>query len=83
LLAPAAATAVVAVAGEREPDVFRRQGLELVDAWRALGCDASYADSPGDNHFTLLSRLDDANDPLVARIAELALTAQIPQVSLS
>jgi hypothetical protein len=35
--------------------------------------DASYADSPGDNHFTPLSRLNDANDPLVVRIAEPAL----------
>ena len=83
LLAPAAPTTVVAVAGEREPDVFRRQGEELVRAWRAYGCDATYADSPGDNHFTLLERLNDADDPLVARIAELALAAQIPQVSLS
>jgi arylformamidase len=73
LLAPAAPTTLVALAGERETDVFKWQGAELARAWRALGCDATYADSPGDNHFTLLERLNDAHDPLVARIAELAL----------
>jgi arylformamidase len=83
LLAPAAPTTVIALAGEREPDVFKWQGAELARAWSARGCDASYADSPGDNHFTLLSRLNDPDDPLVASVARLALTAQIPQVSLS
>lgn len=73
LLAPAAPTTVVALAGAREPDVFKWQGAELVRAWAALGCDASYADSPGDNHFTLLERLNAPADSLVARIAALAL----------
>ncbi len=72
LHAPAAPATVVAVAGERESDAFKWQGAELCRAWRAHGCATSYADSPGDNHFTLLERLNDPADPLVARIAELA-----------
>nr|MDQ6925048.1 hypothetical protein [Candidatus Eremiobacteraeota bacterium] len=51
---------------------FKEQGRALADAWRAHGCDASYAESD-DDHFTLCSRLVDPNDPLTACIADLAL----------
>jgi arylformamidase len=71
--APAAPTTVIAVAGERESDAFKWQGAELARAWRAHGCETSYADSSNDNHFTLLERLNDPGDPLVSRIVELAL----------
>jgi arylformamidase len=73
LLAPAAAMPVYATAGERESDGFKAQGRELADAWRAHGCDASYADSRGDDHFTIVDRLADAQDPLVGRLASFAL----------
>jgi arylformamidase len=72
LLAPAAPVPVTAIAGSREPDVFAQQGRDLVEAWRAHGCDASYEDSD-DDHFTLCERLVDPNDPLTTRIANLAL----------
>ncbi len=74
LLAPAAPTRVVAITGARETDAFKEQGREFADAWRAHGCDASYGETD-DNHFTLTERLVDANDPLTARIAELALAS--------
>jgi arylformamidase len=72
LLAPAAPCAVVATAGERETDAFKAQGRDFAVAWRARGCDSSYADSAGDDHFTICARLRDPDDALVARIAALA-----------
>lgn len=72
LAAPSARFPVVAIAGERESDAFAWQGNELVRAWSAHGCPASFARSPGDDHFTLLDRLNDPADPLVLRIAALA-----------
>lgn len=72
LLAPAAPTTVLARTGLRESEAFRRQGRDFTDAWRALGCDGSYEDSD-DDHFSIVERLADANDPLTAQIAELAL----------
>jgi arylformamidase len=72
LLAPAAPTRVVALAGSRETDAFKEQGREFVDAWRAHGCDASYTESD-DDHFSISEHLVDANNALTTRIANLAL----------
>jgi hypothetical protein len=72
LLAPAAPAPVTAIAGSRESDAFKDQARALTDAWGALGCDASSGESD-DDHFTLCSRLVDPNEPLTARIADLAL----------
>jgi arylformamidase len=74
LLSPAAPTTVLARAGSRESDEFKAQGREFADAWRAHGCDASYADTD-DDHFSIVERLADPNDPLTAQIAELALAS--------
>jgi arylformamidase len=72
LLAPAAPCIVDASAGERESAAFHAQGRDFADAWRAHGCEAGYADSPGDDHFSLCGRLHDPDDALVVRIAALA-----------
>jgi arylformamidase len=72
LLAPAAPTPVTAIAGTRENAVFHDQARALADAWRAHGCETSYRASD-DDHFTLCSRLVDPNDPVTARVADLAL----------
>jgi arylformamidase len=74
LLAPAAPANVLARSGSRESEQFHEQGRDFADAWRAHGCDTSYADTD-DNHFSIQERLADANDPLTAQIAELALSA--------
>ena len=74
LLAPAAPSPVAAITGSRETDAFKEQGREFVDAWRAHGCDATYAESD-DNHFTLSERLVDPKEPLTKRIADLALAS--------
>ena len=81
LLAPAAPTRVTAIAGSRESDAFKDQARALADAWRAHGCDTSSGESD-DDHFTLCSRLVDPNDPLTARIAELALATGRRHASL-
>lgn len=72
LLAPAAPCVVRAWSGERETAAFHAQGRDFATAWQARGCDAEYAEGPGDNHFTICDRLRDSDDPLVARIAALA-----------
>jgi arylformamidase len=72
LLAPAEPCVVVATAGECETAAFHAQGRDFAAAWRDRGCDAAYADSPGDNHYTICERLNDPDDTLVARIAALA-----------
>ena len=72
LLAPSAPCVVYAAAGERESDAFKQQGRDLVEAWRARGCDGSYADTAGDDHFAICARLRDPADPVTARIAQLA-----------
>jgi arylformamidase len=69
---PARACDVFATAGERESDAFKAQGQAIVDAWSAHGCAAEFADSPGDNHFTICQRLSDPNATLTRRIAALA-----------
>lgn len=74
LLAPAAPANVLARAGSRESAEFHAQGRDFADAWRAHGCDTSYA-TTDDDHFTILERLADPNDPLTTQIAELALSA--------
>lgn len=74
LLAPAAPTRVLAATGARETPAFREQGRALPDAWRSLGCETSYEETPGDDHFTIVSRLHDPADALTSRIAGLAHT---------
>jgi arylformamidase len=69
---PARSSALFTTAGERESDAFKAQGRSLVDAWAARGCAAAYADSAGDNHFTICERLSDPADPLTQKIAALA-----------
>jgi arylformamidase len=70
--APVRPCAVYASAGERESDAFKAQGRALVDAWAPYGSVARYADSPGDNHFTICNRVRDPADPLTQAIAALA-----------
>ncbi|HEV3088795.1 MAG TPA: alpha/beta hydrolase [Candidatus Elarobacter sp.] len=73
LLRPAAPTTVIARAGALETYAFKEQGRDFAEAWRALGCETSYADTPADNHFTIVERLADPNDPLTIATADLAV----------
>ncbi len=60
-----------AVAGDLETSEFKRQSKALVETWRQAGADTRYAEFPG-NHFTVLEALTDPQNPMVARLAELA-----------
>jgi arylformamidase len=75
LLAPAAPTPVIAATGALESEPFRAQGRDFAAAWSALGCAASYEDTPDDDHFSIISRLYDPEDALVRKIAALATGA--------
>lgn len=70
--APARPCPIYATAGERESAAFKAQGRALIDAWKPLGCTGDYADSPGDDHFSICMRLADSADPLTQKIAALA-----------
>jgi arylformamidase len=74
LLAPAAPTTVIARAGERETYAFKDQAADFAEAWRARDCETSSGVTEGDNHFTIIERLADPNDPLTVHTADLALT---------
>lgn len=71
LLAPAAPLTLLAADGSRETQAFHDQSRDLVAAWGTQGCAAAYEQSD-DNHYTIVSRLDDPADPLLGRIAALA-----------
>ena len=73
LLPPAAPTAVIARAGERETFAFKDQAADFAEAWRAYDCETSSGVTEGDNHFTIIERLVDPNDPLTVQVADLAL----------
>jgi arylformamidase len=63
---------VFATAGELESEAFKLQSRSLVDAWAPLGCPAEYAESPGDDHFSICLRLRNPADGLTRRVASLA-----------
>ena len=72
LLRPAEPAPVLAVTGERETEAFRTQGRALVQAWVPHGCAARYQESPGDDHFTVISRLREPGDALTCAVAAVA-----------
>jgi arylformamidase len=69
---PARACPVFATAGERESAAFKAQGQAIVESWSAFGCSAEYADSAGDDHFSICRRLADPADTLTQQLASLA-----------
>jgi arylformamidase len=69
---PARRLRLHAVVGEKESDAFKAQGHALVDAWRPHGVEATYEDMPGDDHFSIMLRLANPNDPLTRTIAQIA-----------
>jgi arylformamidase len=73
LLAPAAPLPVLAVVGGRESSAFAAQTNALIETWRRYRATTTAEISADDDHFTLCERLRDPQDPLVARIARLAI----------
>jgi arylformamidase len=73
LLPPAAPLPVLAVVGGRESSAFAAQTNALVESWRRYRATTSAEVSADDDHFTLCERLRDPQDPMVARIGQLAI----------
>jgi arylformamidase len=57
--------------GDLESSEFKRQSRNMASTWQRANAETRYAELPG-NHFTVLDALADPQNPMVARIAELA-----------
>ena len=74
-LEPAATAAPLAlIVGELESEEFHRQSRDFAVIWGAKGVPVEVTVSPGRNHFTVISGMDDPTDPATRAI--LALTAR-------
>jgi arylformamidase len=62
--------ALFAVGGD-ETMVFRDQNRRMAEAWRTAGQEARVFESPGDDHFSLVTRLMEPSSPLHAAVADL------------
>lgn len=66
-----------AVVGARESSEFLRQSKIVADGWRARGVATRYEEIAGANHFTAIDPLSDANSAMTARVADLAMLANV------
>jgi arylformamidase len=64
------------VVGALESGEFRRQSRAVADAWRKAGAQTRFAEIAGMNHFTIVAGLADPQNPMTARVAELALAVK-------
>lgn len=58
--------------GEKESFEFKRNARSLAAAWSGLGLDASYAEVPGENHFSVPNDLADPQSAMTRRLVALA-----------
>ncbi|MBD5633271.1 MAG: hypothetical protein IAI49_02230 [Candidatus Eremiobacteraeota bacterium] len=72
---PLRAGRLVVAAGEREQDEFHRQQRAYAAAWRAWGGDVTEVAAPGDDHFSIVLRLLDAQSELSRALAQLLFSA--------
>jgi arylformamidase len=68
---PAGARLLAAVGGE-ESGEFLRQSRAIVEAWGKAGVEAVYYEAPGDNHFTVIKGLAEADSALTGYLVALA-----------
>jgi arylformamidase len=61
-----------AVVGGLESSEFIRQSRTVAEAWKQGGAETRFAEIAGTNHFTVLDGLADPQNPMTARVAELA-----------
>jgi arylformamidase len=61
-----------AVVGGLESSEFIRQSRAVAEAWKQGGVETRFAEIAGTNHFTVLDGLADPQNPMTARVAELA-----------
>jgi arylformamidase len=61
-----------AVVGGLESSEFIRQSRAVAEAWKQGGAEARFMEIADTNHFTVLDGLADPQNPMTARVAELA-----------
>jgi arylformamidase len=61
--------------GGGETTAFVDQNRRMAEAWRAAGHPAQVFESPGDDHFSLITRLQDRTGALHRAVADLVATA--------
>jgi arylformamidase len=61
-----------AVVGALESSEFKRQSQALAEAWKEGGAETGFAEIAAVNHFTIADGLADPQNPMTARVAELA-----------
>ena len=61
-----------AVVGALESSEFRRQSRAVAEAWKQGGAETRFAEIAAVNHFTIADGLTDPQNPMTARVAELA-----------
>jgi arylformamidase len=54
--------------GSNETIAFKQQSQDFLAAWRAKGFEGEYVDMPDTNHFDLVLRLNQLDNPLVQRL---------------
>jgi arylformamidase len=64
-----------AVVGTLESSEFLAQSRTIVAAWRQGGVATRYAESAGDNHYTIVDHLADPDSAITARLCQLAFAA--------
>jgi len=64
------------VVGALESSEFIRQSREVTEAWRQGGAETRYEEIAAMNHFTIVDGLTDPQNPMTARVAELAQRIQ-------
>jgi arylformamidase len=60
------------VVGALESSEFIRQSREVAEAWRQGGAETRFEEIAAMNHFTIVDGLADPQNPMTARVAELA-----------
>ena len=64
------------VVGALESSEFRRQSRAVADAWQKAGAQTRFKEIAGKNHFSIVAELADPQNPMTARVAELALAVK-------
>jgi arylformamidase len=60
------------VVGALESSEFIRQSRAVAEAWRQSGAETRFEEIAAMNHFTIVDGLADPQNPMTARVAELA-----------
>src|SRR5687768_16699565 len=62
--------------GRKESDEFFRQSRSIIAPWRGAGVHAGYAEVAGQDHFSVLGSLANAEGEFSSRLADMALATR-------